>query len=272
MEKQNRLGRTMTDVKIVCVTTMNQRYYDSIGKLMIESWIRYWPEDISLFVYEENFRVPLHKKIISKDWKLCCESQWIEFSKKNKGPSLNFAKKGFAFLDALKNIDCDILIWLDADCLSASYFPKEKILSILPTNKLIALFDCYYQINPNYTFDQYIDYKNRPPMAAESGFVIVNKNHEKFLEYANEYERLFTLDEKPRFLESWYDGEIAITAAREFLDQVEDISKLRDTNKTQTPLNHCWMSKYVIHQKGRVKRYMSEYDMKKIISRGTTLE
>jgi hypothetical protein len=39
----------------------------------------------------------------------------------------------------------------------------------------------------------------------------------------------------------------------DFRDQVEDLSKLRTTNKTQTPLNRCWLTDYIHHRKAGTK-------------------
>lgn len=237
--------------RITCFTSMNKPYYDHIGKLMIESWSKFWPQDCELIVYQEGFEIEDFDRVTRVSWENTCLENWKKFSKKEITPEAKkFAKKGFAMIDGMKNIDCDLLIWLDADLISTSVFPKEKIESILPKDKLIALFDTYYQINPSYTDEEYVD-KNRPIHAAESGFVIINKNHKMFSKYAAEYERLYNEDKNP--VGEWFDGNICTAAAYNFREAIEDLSKLRTTNKTQTPLNRSWLYEFVYHAKAKQK-------------------
>ena len=240
-------------MKITCVTSMNKPYYENIGQLMLESWNKRWFEDSNLVVYEENFSTPNLKNVIKKDWNLCCEEDWTNFCKKTElFPVKKFAKKGFAFLHAMKNIDCDLLIWLDADLLFYKNIDKSKIQKLLPEHKLIAFFDQYYKQNPNYTEKEYLD-PSRPITAAESGFVIVNKTHHNFPKYVENYQNLYSRSEQPNNLGNWYDNNVLTGAAFEFASEVEDLSKLRTTNKTQTPLNRSWLAEYFNHQKGDIK-------------------
>ena len=45
--------------------------------------------------------------------------------------------------------------------------------------------------------------------------------------------------------------------------EVEDLSKLRNTNKTQTPINRSWISEYLHHAKGKAKRGKDKNEYKK---------
>lgn len=238
--------------KITCVTTMNEPYYNNIGRGMIESFIKFWPADIELVVYQEGFQLPNYERVRTEDWFEHCFKNWEIFNTKIKGPATRFAKKGFVFLDAMKRIDTDILIWVDADLLTGKPFPRSKIESILPENKMIAFFDTYYQVNPNYTLEQYLD-KSRVLTACESGLVVMNKRHKNFEQYTKNYETNYTLPERPMHLGDWFDTNVLTGSLIDFRDQVEDLSKLRTTNKTQTPLNKCWLSEYVNHRKAGSK-------------------
>jgi hypothetical protein len=245
-----------------CVSSMTKKMHDHIGSVMIDSWSRYWPGG-TLILYLENFFINSNDKILINDWNNCCEDEHKNFAVAiNDKSSIRFAKKGFSFLHAMENIETDYLVWIDADIIFHKPLPYEKLNSILE-NKLIALFDCYYQDNPNYTYEEYIDAKNRPFMAAESGFVILNTKHSNFLEYRKNYRRLLTASSKPAECRYWYDGEIAVISASDYLDQVVDLSKLRSTNKTQTPLNRSWMAEYFTHQKGRSKESYTNEELRK---------
>lgn len=239
-------------MKIKCITSMNQSYYDRIGKLMIESWSKFWPGDCELIVYQEGFEIEKVDRVIGVSWEDNCFDSWKKFDGKIKGPASRFAKKGYSMIAGMKNIDCDLLIWLDADIISLKTFPKDKIISILPENKLIAFFDTYYQLVPEYTLEQYID-KTRHGSSAESGFVVMNKKHQHFMEYLNEYERLYNSKDRLPEVGEWFDGDVCTAAAINYRAQVEDLSKLRSTNKTQTPINRSWIFEYCYHAKAKQK-------------------
>lgn len=239
-------------MKIKCVTSMNKPYYDRLGKLMIESWSKYWPDDSKLIVYQEGFEIENFDNVDGISWEDYCLSDWNLFRTKVKGPAERFAKKGFAFLSAMKNIDSDLLIWVDADVITHKTFPKDKILSIIPPNKVIAFFDTYYQYNPKYTLEEYLN-KNRPCTAIESGFVIVNKNHPSFRHYCQEYERLYKLDAPNEIVGEWFDGNVCAAAAIDIRNEIFDLSNLRTTDKTQTPLNKSWLFEYIYHAKAKQK-------------------
>lgn len=248
----------------VCVTSMNKDYYNAIGQVMLESWLTYWPKEISLFLYAEGFTPDIKDpRLIIRDWNECCENDFNAFRKLAKGPALKFAKKGFSFLHMMENPVSHNTIWLDADLLFYKPFTEKHLESLMSNEKLIALFDGYYQINPKYTAEQYIDIQSRKNFGAESGFIIVNCKHTNFKKYAENYRSLY-LNTKHSLLGDWYDSEVVILAAREFLKDVEDLSRLRTTDKTQTPMNRCWLSEYMSHQKAKSKSAYTVAELKKL--------
>lgn len=238
-------------MKIKCFTTMHKPYYNHIGKLMIESWSKFWPKECELIVYQEGFEIDKSERVSAINWEDRCLQPWLQFSQKIKGPAATFAKKGYAMIAGMKDIECDLLIWIDADCITHQEFSIDKILSILPDKKLIAFFDTYYQYNPNYNQQDYL--KRGSIGAAESGFVVINKQHPMFARYLAEYERLYNADERPDEVGEWFDGNVCFTAAAKFKEHIEDLSLLRTTNKTQTPINRSWIGEYVYHAKAKQK-------------------
>jgi hypothetical protein len=239
---------------------MTVGHIEHIGKIMYESWIRYWPDNCELIIYAEGFSKESDDprvKFIS--WEENCLKEWQDFcDRTTDGSTQRFAKKGFSFLHAMENKNKnERLLWLDADLLFKKTISVELLDGILPTDKLVALFDCYYQSNRDYTQDQYVDWKERKTFGAESGFVVVNTAHQLFNTYVSNYRKLYTSSDKDPSLVSWYDGEVVLSAAKEFLIEVEDLSKLRTTNKTQTPLNHCYLSDYMGHIKAKRKKHLT---------------
>ena len=254
-------------MKTLCVTSMTSNHYTGIGGFMIDSWKKYWFEFSNLLIYAEGFNIKSQDNIIIENWEERCKKDWNEFCLKESDiNSRRFAKKGFSFLDALvKNKEnYDRIIWLDADLLFKKPISENMIHNLLPEKKLIALFDCYYQINPNYSEEEYENLCLRSKFGAESGFVIVNTKHTLCNTYVDNYRSLYTSDTKHSSLTSWFDGEVVLSAARNFLNEVEDLSKLRTTNKTQTPLNRSSLSDYMVHVKAKVKKSLTNDDFKRI--------
>ena len=251
--------------KIVCVTTMNEVYYNKIGKLMLESWSAFWPKTCRLVVYQEGlFNIGSFKNIEIVNWHDNCYKDWKRFKEKAEEPAITFAKKGYTMISAMENIDCDLLIWCDADTVTIQNFPEEKILSILPNNKLIAFFDTFYQHFKPYDEEYYLDPK-RTMTAAESGFVIINKNHEMFELYSQEYRKLYDQPVASKDVGPWYDGGVCAASAKNLRHFVEDLSKLTRKQKTQTPINHSWIGEYVRHKKAKQKNNIDIEEFKKTL-------
>jgi len=255
-------------MKYEFVTSMHQEYFNHIGCIMIESWLKHWTrKDMTLTVYGEGFFHNFNdERIIWKDWAKHCEKNHIIYTKKaagiTPGSAIRFAKKGFAFSDAMKNCTADRLVWLDADLLFFKTIDYVRFDQLLDDKKLIAFFDQFYITYPNYTQEQYTDKENRKSYGAESGFVILNPNHKNYQQYVMNYQNLFL--EGSDKITHWYDSEVVVLAVRDFLEDVTDLSILRNTNKTQTPLNKCWLSEYFNHQKAKSKNKYSVQEFRKL--------
>ena len=255
-------------MKYQFVTSMHKPYYDHIGQVMIDSWLKHWNRaDMELVVYGEDFNPGLtDSRIVWKDWGEYCKDNhknFIEISAgKTPGSARTFAKKGFAFLDAMEKTSADRLVWLDADLLFFKTIDYEKFDRLLDEKKLIAFFDQFYVTYPKYTNEQYTDKESRKFYGAESGFVVVNPKHPNYKQYVENYKSLF-LEGSDR-ITHWYDSEVVVLAARDFLNDVFDLSSLRTTNKTQTPLNRCWLTEYFSHQKAKSKSQYSKDELRKM--------
>jgi hypothetical protein len=236
--------------KFACVTSMHQPYYDHIGKHMISSWQKYWPKDIDLYLYAEkmsvNFDDPRIKKI---DWDSVCYNDWSEFAVKTQDSNAHkFGKKGWASLHGWKNIDAEYIIWVDADVLSHKELTLDILEKTLNFNQLVGLFDTLYQFKDGI----------RETWSAESGYVIINKQHKDFSEFIKKYEEYYRLPSKPDKIVRWWDNEILMLTASHFMDNVHDLSQYRRTSKTQTPLNHCFLGDYISHFKAKSKKHHSQ--------------
>lgn len=253
-------------MKYHCITSMTQGHINGIGGVMLEGWLKYWPKNCTLTIYAEGWnKISLDSRVSIIDWAENCQTDWeIYCGMQTDDRSRRFAKKGFAFSHAMRQPQtAERLLWLDADLIFKQSLPESVLEQVLPPKKLIAMFDCFYQANNNYTPEQYIDRTVRKQFGAESGFVMIDTQHPRYTEYIAEYYRLFTTPKDASFT-SWYDGEVVLSAAKEFLTEVEDLSRHRRTNKTQTPINHCFLSDYMGHIKAKTKKHFTHEQLRQL--------
>lgn len=221
---------------------------------MLESFLKYAPKHFVLHLYAESItsELPRATNLVIYDWNQVCKTDWEKFAAKTDDNSAKkFGKKGWASIHAWENIDADKLIWLDADLLFHKEFDEEVIELTLPKKKLIGLFD-----------QNYLQEEGLSKPSAETGYVILNKLHPDFELFVKEYRRTYELSEKPDLLHRWWDNQICMLVANQFKDHVYNLSDLRTTDKTQTPLNRSPIAEYFSHQKGKSKKHMNEYDFK----------
>lgn len=220
---------------------MNQEYFDVVGKDMISSFLLY--TKFKLRIYAENLdTIVTDDRITYYDWNVSCKHNWQQFKQKtNDNKSIKFAKKGFAFLHALKTVTEKFIIWIDADLKFLKNIDESVIKKTIGTN-LIGLFDH--------------SYLNAEDYSAESGYVILNTQHSDYNKFVQFYEQYYSTPEKPQQISKWYDGQVCMLAASHFKD-VNNLSKLCDDKTTHTPLNYCPLNEYIIHYKGKkTKRFI----------------
>lgn len=223
---------------------MNQEYYDIVGQNLINSFLKYSPANSYLKIYAEDITADIPKDIKLKyyDWNISCKHDWLKFKNKTSdNKSVKFAKKGFAFLHALKTTNEKYIIWIDADILLLKHIDSKFIKNTIKDN-LIGLFD-----------HSYLDLDGH---SAESGYVILNTQHSNYKNFVNLYEQYYTCDTKPNGITHWYDGQVCMLAAHHF-NEVYNLSDMRYNNSTHTPLNDSPLGEYIIHYKGKkTKRFI----------------
>jgi hypothetical protein len=256
--------------KIVALTSMSQNYYDFIGKYFLKSFNQHW-KDIPLFVYSEDLIENIENENVKViDWNPGCKERWEDFcSRSDHSSARKFAKKGFTIIDAMKNIDADYIVWLDSDLISCNSVDRSIIEKLIDDRFVLSIFDQYYLSRRDYTRDDYIKSSDREIWTAETGFFIINKSHHQINALHDEYLRLYQAKTKPEGLPRWYDCDTLIMACKNKLQYVNDLSDLKSTPKTQTPINKTWLAKYFQHFKAKSKNHISQEQMLKFIETGT---
>lgn len=190
-----------TPLKHAVVTTFHKKGYEVYGKRCIETFLQYWPSDVSMYVYAENVEVDIaDERLIAINQSLSVP-RLHEFRRlykdnpfangtdpKGKGgqnnfrwDAIRFSNKVFAVTDAIERTKSsfDQLIWLDADTLTHTSLPKKIIDNLAPRGNQLAA---------------YLNRKSYP----ECGWVGYNLHHPKIIDLADRFEQSYL---SGRFLE-----------------------------------------------------------------------
>lgn len=220
------------------ITGMSQVYYDLIGKEMISSWLKFWPENFVLEVYSEDDLNITHPRINVISLKTM-DDDYHNFQnlKLNKlsDRTKTFAKKAWPIM---KNLETDKgkLIWVDADVITTGNITTEWLDSLMTNDH----------------FSSHLGVFQSEYYAVETGFFIINRSNKfkkNFLErYKNIYiNRNFEDMKKP------FDGDVFGKVLRD-MKTIENFS-VNDLNKNYgklSPFNKVFEGK-MMHFKAKRK-------------------
>ena len=136
------------------ITTFSIDGYELYGKKMIQTWLEFWPKEVSLIVYTEGF------KLDEKDSRLfeidinevCPELQNFKdrsnrvFKNSDKkirrhvDKAIRWSHKVYAISHAL-NYNCDYLIFLDGDTYSNQIIPTNFAKSLVQDHLFAVHFE-----------------------------------------------------------------------------------------------------------------------------------
>jgi hypothetical protein len=197
----------------VC-TTFNSKQYKEYGKNMVESFEKFWPKNIILFVYFElippNSIFPSNKNnVIFIPFNRHCSDQ-LKFKERNKNrprietsfnyQAIRFSYKVFTQINRIKETDSKFVIWMDADTITT------KPITIEWLNKL-------------HTDNSHISALLRHWMYTETGFIIFNSNLLKETKFIDTYEKMYTEDNIFKY-KAWHD----CTAFDETVKQLPELN------------------------------------------------
>src|ERR1700754_3187780 len=142
--------------KVTVVSGFSPAGYKEYGKKFLESFDKYWPQEVDLQVYTEEFMTGVPRKGLRSLWN--CEgadvfiSRWKGHRPYNGFPpnprfkpkeiargysfrydAVKFCKQCFIPEKASKELpDGDIMVWLDADVITFRAPPKDLVESLFP--------------------------------------------------------------------------------------------------------------------------------------------
>lgn len=147
-------------MKKAVVTTFHQAGYEKYGRKMIETFLKTWPADVTLYVYAEDCQVEqtapnlvvrnLHETVpalvaFKKKWQHDPKANGMvatgPVDRKGKAPgigfrwdAIRFSHKIYSVCDAAANCDADVLFWMDADMVCHTAVPHHFIDKMAAAN------------------------------------------------------------------------------------------------------------------------------------------
>lgn len=228
----------VTNRKYEAITSMNNVYYNKTGRPFLKSFSKHFSHICDIHVYNEGLFEPKAKNMVTEGWDLGPE--FIKFQKRHNNDRVKtFSKKGFSIIHAMNNIDCDRLVWLDADTLFVEDFNTQLLDMIAPDDVLSTHFSVWHQHND-------ITYHS-----CETGFFILNKKHKGFNEFKDTYSQIYSKD-KTDGLRRFYDGEVYGKTVELMAARGHKMMNL-NPGKHKTPFSRSVIGPYIQHFKAGLK-------------------
>lgn len=229
-------------MNIEVITSFDQRYYDLIGKHCVDTWLKYWPSELTLTCYVEEFSLPDQQRIKQIPFtELDSSYKKFQNTKGVGGQERKFAKKSYSFIHAMHHSTADRIIWLDADMLTKQELPLKLLHSVLPDSVLSTHMGVTYNTKKDGTPGRWF--------VPETGFFSVNTQHDKFKNFRAEYTRRYTEIDFSN-LRRHYDNDVYGYVFEEMdaegLDLCAEFAK-----PYKTPLKHTVLGPYLDHYKAK---------------------
>jgi len=231
----------------VCITSMDQKYFDHCGKACIETFARNWPPGIDLLVYNEDMKKPpKYKQVKYLDWTVL-DNEFTRFCERHRHESrvITFAKKAFSIIHAMDTLGYDRVIWLDADCASVAPVPTMLLELISPPNVLSTHFGVVHPWPSDSDPD-------RTAFSCETGFLIFNKKHPMFPEMRDRYRDYYCRDITEN-IRRFYDGEVYGAVVAEMEQKGATMMDLNPGHRYRTPIPRSVIAPYIQHYKAGAK-------------------
>lgn len=231
-----------------CITTFNKPYYEEMAHYMIETYDKFWPKDINLYAYLEDFKLPIvSSNIVTYDIFEKCNPDLQSFLDwRGQHFTRGFSFKAYTFINAARTMTEDVLIYLDADSITFRPIKKEFLDKVLPEDTLAAYMGV--------TMDKG-KYKGTNLQNAETCIFFVNLKHPGANDFVNHYEHIYNsreIDDRERFRkphDTW-----AFTECVQLAEKAgHKIHDLHSERKAHSPLKETMLAKYFRHFKAARK-------------------
>ena len=145
---------------------------------------------------------------------------------------------------ANKIVDCDFLIWLDADIKTTQLFQIEELKKYINDSKFCSYLN--REKHPKNNLGM------RHLLSTESGFIIFNKNHPHCNDFFNRFISYYTEDKIFNLYEVT-DNFLLDTVMKQ-MEQEGKIENIKMSDgKSEQPLKHTSLGKFFFHRMGAKK-------------------
>lgn len=234
-------------MKYIAITTFNKPYYDNMAHKMVETYLKFWPKDIPLYVYTEDMKLPVQAENLKElDIYENCPGLKEFLDWRGDHFTRGMAFKTYSFISAFKNIECDVIIYLDADSVTYKTITREFLDSLLPNKELTA----YMGVTMNKGKWQGNETEN-----AETCIYLFNKQHAGAKQFMDHYEYIYEsreIDDRQRFKKP-HDTWAFTECVQRALANGHLINDLHPTRKAHSPLKETVLGDYFRHFKGARK-------------------
>ena len=253
-------------MKLAVVTTFPPNRRTAYAKRMIESHVKFWPDDVLLHAYYEGTRPKFNNAKVKFINIEDVNPALVKFKQRHKDdpvangeihevaggvrrdPSagkndkgkgsylwdaVRFSHKTFAVDHAIKTIEADYILWLDADTFTFRKITTDFVTGLLPSNKLV-------------------NYLGRGAKYPECGWVCYNKRHPKIKEFMQYWTDLYISDKIFKELE-WHDSYVFWQCVKRIApNDGVDIGKGAGAKGHHVFINSV-LGGYIDHMKGKRK-------------------
>jgi hypothetical protein len=225
--------------KISVITSFNDYYYNLIGKYCVSSFLKNWPNEINLTCYVEDCKLEDHERIEEIPFSDLSPTYFEFQQSKFKDRVKTFAKKGYSIIHAMENIECDRLIWIDADVITHKPMSFDFIDTICSDSDLATFMGVVHEK------------ENKRYFSCESSFFILNKRHNHFTDFRKRYREYYD-DKITDNLRRFYDGEV-LGATIKDLEHLGNMKDLNPSTAHKTPMGRSILKNNFIHYKAGLK-------------------
>jgi len=221
---------------IKVVTSQHKPYYDSIGKPSIESFLENWPSDIKLELYAEEFVPDIRDDRLIINSMIPVLNRWDKYIQlretKRKTKMAKFWLKSFVVIDAIRNANEDILIWLDSDVITHKEITKEFLYSLLPEDTLLCDIPALGSLKDK---------------ESETGFCMLNMKHPMINKFLNEYEEYYKSKDGLSTLPRDIDSSVWWAARQKLVEKNVKVNGLESTINSHVPFMGTCLKEYMRH-------------------------
>lgn len=186
------MGTAMSE--FLAVTTFNAIGLEKYGRRMMNSFVRFWPEQVPLWVFNEGWRelggwslVPLET---ASDWLPHFKARHAARRTDNyRLDAVRFSHKIAALIAADELMSRRFLLWIDGDTVTHSRLTLTDLINLAPTR------------------GEWIAWLDRSHAYPECGFYIIDRDHPRHQEMMTRLREMYDGDKL--FLEKeWHDSYI----------------------------------------------------------------